>query len=142
MPFIRYRIGDVVTRGAERCQCGLPFGTLAAVQGRVVDYFPLPDGRVVHPYAITTDIVRPAAPWMRQHQIIQERAHRVVLRLVTAEPPPSGGVERLEAAVREFLGPAVEFRLELVPEIPREANGKIRMAASWAHGAQQAAVIA
>lgn len=142
MPFIRYRVGDVVTRGAERCPCGLPFATLTAVQGRVVDYFPLPDGRVVHPYAITTDIVRPVAPWMRQHQIVQERSDNVVLRLVPAEPPPRGAPERVEAAVREFLGPAVEFRLELVSEIPRGPNGKVRLAESQVRAGRSSEVTA
>lgn len=50
MPFIRYELGDVVTRGPERCACGSPFSTLAVIQGRVVNYFPLPDGRVLHPW--------------------------------------------------------------------------------------------
>ncbi|MGZ8397449.1 MAG: phenylacetate--CoA ligase family protein [Gemmatimonadales bacterium] len=32
MPFIRYRLADVVTRGNERCGCGQPFSTVRAIQ--------------------------------------------------------------------------------------------------------------
>ncbi len=44
MPFIRYRLGDIVTKGPEACRCGQPFSTIRAIQGRMMDYFPLPGG--------------------------------------------------------------------------------------------------
>jgi phenylacetate-CoA ligase len=37
MPFIRYRIGDLATRGAP-CGCGAPFSTISEIQGRMIDY--------------------------------------------------------------------------------------------------------
>ncbi len=52
MPFIRFRLGDIVTKGDSHCACGQPFATIRSVQGRMFDYFPLPDGRLVHPYEI------------------------------------------------------------------------------------------
>jgi phenylacetate-CoA ligase len=49
MPFIRYRLGDVVVKGRDGgCECGAPFSTIRSIQGRTVDYFPLPDGRLLH----------------------------------------------------------------------------------------------
>ncbi|MEO8577077.1 MAG: hypothetical protein ABI556_10270, partial [Gemmatimonadales bacterium] len=56
MPFIRYEIGDVATRGPDRCACGSPFHTLRAIDGRTQDYFRLPDGRLLHPMEITSII--------------------------------------------------------------------------------------
>jgi phenylacetate-coenzyme A ligase PaaK-like adenylate-forming protein len=35
MPFIRYRLGDIVTRGEQSCACGLPFATIGTIQGRM-----------------------------------------------------------------------------------------------------------
>ena len=52
MPFIRYSLGDIVTKGLETCRCGQPFSTISAIQGRMIDYFPLPGGRMIHPYEI------------------------------------------------------------------------------------------
>lgn len=33
MPFIRYRLGDLATRGERRCICGQPFATIRNIQG-------------------------------------------------------------------------------------------------------------
>ena len=33
MPFIRYSLGDIVTRGSNGCSCGQPFQTIRAIQG-------------------------------------------------------------------------------------------------------------
>lgn len=38
MPFIRYRLGDVATRGSQQCPCGQPFSTIRAVRGPTIDY--------------------------------------------------------------------------------------------------------
>ena len=45
MPFIRFRLGDLVTRGPLQCPCGATNSTLMQVQGRLIDRFVLPDGR-------------------------------------------------------------------------------------------------
>ena len=49
MPFVRYRLGDVVTQSSGTCACGQPFSTIRTIQGRMIDYFPLPSGRLMHP---------------------------------------------------------------------------------------------
>jgi len=36
MPFIRYRIGDLATRGPA-CGCGAPFSTIGEIQGRMIE---------------------------------------------------------------------------------------------------------
>ena len=33
-PLLRYELGDVLVRGPERCPCGAPFATIAAIRGR------------------------------------------------------------------------------------------------------------
>ncbi len=34
MPLIRYRLGDVVTKGPSVCRCGAPFSTIKTIRGR------------------------------------------------------------------------------------------------------------
>jgi len=126
MPLIRYRLGDVVTRGHASCSCGQPFSTIRAVQGRVVDYFRLPDGRLLHPYGL----LRPQcedAPWIRQYQLTQERANRIVLRIAPALTPDSQDLASIRTAALSALGPGVDFEIQLTSDIRLEPNGKFRV---------------
>ena len=77
-----------VERGPLQCGCGLPFGTLRAVKGRMLDYFRLPGGRMMHPYEITNPI-RDSA-WIGRYQLVQLREDHIVLRIVVREPPAAG----------------------------------------------------
>ena len=125
MPFVRYRLGDIVTRGPSPCPCGRPCSTIRAVQGRMLDYFPLPGGRLVHPYELTA-VIRNAA-WIRQQRVIQERLDRIVVYLVPDERPAPGEVHAIEEALGRRLGPDVHVSVALVDDVPMEASGKFRV---------------
>jgi phenylacetate-CoA ligase len=135
MPFIRYRLGDLVTRGDTPCPCGAPFSTILTVQGRMLDYFPLANGRLLHPYALITIINDQGARWIGQHQLTQERRDRVVLRVVPREGPSPGDIAGLERVAHEILGPGIEFEMILVPGIPLEITGKFRVSRSLVESA-------
>ncbi|MFO0795235.1 MAG: hypothetical protein U0586_14385 [Candidatus Brocadiaceae bacterium] len=129
MPFIRYRLGDIVTKGSERCRCGKPFSTIRAVQGRMIDYFTLIDGRTIHPYSLLKPILE-VAPWIREYQLLQERKDRVVLHVVAVATPSKTDLTRLQESVIGQLGPEVAFEVALVPNISLETTGKFRVARS------------
>ena len=129
MPFIRYRIGDIVTQGSDRCTCGQPFPTIRAIEGRTLDYFPLPDGRLLHPYDITR-VILSTTDWIRYHELIQEHNDRIVLRVVPYGEPPQEALSRLEGAVAPIVGAGVTFRVIRVPEIRPDPSGKFRYARS------------
>ncbi len=130
MPFIRYRLGDIVTQGSATCRCGRPFATIRSVQGRMIDHFPLPDGRLLHPYELVRVLGAQAAGWIGQYQLTQERKDRVVLRLVPRSAPPPDGPARLQSALKSVLGPDVALEVLLVPGIDVEASGKFRVSRS------------
>ena len=132
MPFIRYRIGDIATRGAP-CGCGAPFGTLDTIQGRVLDYFSLPDGRQLHPYEIVTRLVWKPLDWIRQYQLVQERRDRVVLYVVAGSPPAEEQLTEVRRVVEPVLGGGVRFEIHPVERIPFEATGKLRPSRSLVH---------
>ncbi len=129
MPVIRYRLGDIATKGLESCRCGQPFSTIRAIQGRMIDYFLLPGGRIIHPREIVL-IIHNTASWIRQYQLIQEREDRVILRVVPSTTPTSQELIRLEEPVTKLLGEGVEFQVILVPEIELEPSGKYRVSRS------------
>jgi phenylacetate-CoA ligase len=132
MPFLRYRIGDLATR-AEGCRCGLPFGSIGEIQGRMIDHFPLPDGRMLHPYEIVTRLVWGPREWLRQYQLIQERRDRVVLYAVTDREPSGERLEEIGRTVRPLLGAGVEFEVRVVERIPVDSTGKLRPSRSLVH---------
>jgi phenylacetate-CoA ligase len=129
MPFIRYRLGDVVTRGAAGCSCGSPFSTIGMVQGRMLDFFRLPGGRLVHPYEILSDLTEDAFRWVRHYQLVQEAEDRVAFLMV---PGPEFDRERLaefERRAVRVLG-AARLRTELVERIEPAPSGKYHLACS------------
>ena len=135
MPFIRYRLGDVVTRGAEQCSCGAPFSVIGTVQGRAIDYFRLPDGRAVNPSRLVGHLARGERRWVRRYQMVQEAPGRIVLRVVPAEPPVAQEVERLGAEVRSLAGNQVDVHVQLVDSLGLEPSGKFRLFRSLAASA-------
>lgn len=130
MPFLRYRLGDLVTRGPEACACGRPHATLRAIQGRMIDYFPLADGRLLHPYEITWALATELGPWVRQYQLTQETEDRIVLRVVPVSDVPAERLKAVEQALGRLLGPRVRGLLTIVPEIELEPTGKFRVSRS------------
>ena len=135
MPFIRYRLGDLVTQGGAPCPCGAPFSTIFTVQGRMLDYFPLANGRLLHPYELVMMIITRGTRWIGQYQLTQERRDRVILRVVPRLSPSPEEISWFERAARERLGPGIEFQVVLVPEIPLEVNGKFRVSRSLVESA-------
>ncbi|MGH8713787.1 MAG: phenylacetate--CoA ligase family protein [Casimicrobiaceae bacterium] len=124
MPFVRYRTGDIAVRGDDRCGCGLAFSTLRAIQGRAVDYLHLPEGRRLHPYAVTGHLAEREAEWISQHQLVQTGTGHVVLKIQPARTPKPGDVERLRAFGAGILGARVQFDVALVDRFPSHPSGK------------------
>ena len=133
MPLLRYRLGDVVTRGGDACACGKPHATIRAVQGRMLDYFPLPDGRMIHPYEISAKFIFPDVPLIRQYQLLQERKDRIVLRMIPAPTATPEMMATLRSRLAELLGPEVTVDFVTVDSIDPDATGKYRVARSLVH---------
>jgi phenylacetate-CoA ligase len=127
MPFIRFRLGDQVTRGEGRCACGASNSILQRVVGRVMDRFQLPDGRSIHPYTLINPLLS-NAPWLRRYQILQERLDRVRVKLVplAGQAPSVEALAAIHQILAESLGPGVSVETEVVEEIPAEPSGKFR----------------
>jgi hypothetical protein len=99
----------------------------------MIDYFPLPDGRLLHPYEIISRLVWGPTEWMKQYQLVQERRDRVVLYAVAEAPPPVERLQEIERVVRPILGAGVEFAVRLAASIPVESTGKLRPSRSLVH---------
>lgn len=124
MPFIRYRTGDIATKGSESCRCGQPFSTLHDIQGRTVDYFRLPGNRSVHPFVITGPLIERESEWVFQHQIVQESEDAVTLKIAPVRRPRPEELDRLKNLGNEKLGSQVKFTVELVEGFPLQPGKK------------------
>jgi phenylacetate-CoA ligase len=126
MPFIRYRLGDVVVKGPDTCPCGQPFSTFREIGGRIRDYFTLPDGRSVHPLEVVLPVITDYAPWLNQFQMTQETKTRFVLRVSTLREPTAGELSAMRQIACDRIGPGADFQIQLVDHIPFEASGKFK----------------
>lgn len=131
-PFIRYRIGDVAVQGrapmggAHGCSCGSPFSTLAAVQGRALDYLVLPSGSKIHSYTLSLPL-RDNAPFLQRYQIVQEAPDHFRLRIACWREPEAQELVTLRGALTAVLGPDPRIDFELMDHLPREESGKFRL---------------
>lgn len=128
MPFIRYRLRDVVTLGPSRCPCGAPCQTLEEIQGRTMDYFRLPDGSDFHPYRITRVLVQ-ESPWIRRYQIVQTAIDEILVKVVAlpGHTATREDLERIRIHVEEGAGQGVRCAVEVADDLPTGKSGKFRL---------------
>ena len=101
----------------------------------MLDLFPLPDGRVIHPYALSLKILMPEPRWVDRYRLIQERTDRVVMTVLPSTTPTAEQLEHARHAAAQVLGPTVEFEIVLVTELQREPSGKFRTSRSYVSSA-------
>ena len=125
MPRIRYQQGDLVIKGPDRCSCGLPFGSISRIRGRLDDVFILPSGRVVNYYGVL-QFLDYEVRLIRQFQLIQEERGRFHLKIVPRREVSLESLEGVRQRALERLGEKVEFTMALVDRIPPEPSGKYK----------------
>lgn len=124
---LRYDTGDLVSATpAPSCPCGHPGRVVSELDGRREDTIILADGtrlgRLAHIFQGLNCI--------REAQIRQSRVGAVTIRLVPVPGFGAGERESVLAAARRRLGASTAIDLELVTELPRSRNGKLRFVVS------------
>ena len=96
----------------------------------MVDYFPLSNGRTIHPYQILQSLQAATESWIRQCQLLQDQPGHIVLQIVPTDGRVAELENRITNAVMPLLGPGVEVVVRIVDDIPLDAGGKFRHARS------------
>lgn len=122
MPLIRYRIGDMASRGTQPCTCGRGLPVLERIHGRVRNMLRLRSGDVIFPDVAAHRLGR-IGP-VRQSQVVQTGYDSIELRLALKRPMNLAEEAEILKAIRESLGRPFEVTLVIVDEIPRSAGGK------------------
>jgi len=123
-PLLRYRTGDLGALREGACACGRETPILESLEGRVDDVVATPDGRRVG----RLSTVPKNLPGLLACQFVQERADRLVARVVCDGELLAETEGALRARLRERLGSAIAVEVEQVgPDaLERTARGKIR----------------
>ncbi|MEA3642017.1 MAG: AMP-binding protein [Lamprobacter sp.] len=123
-PFIRYRTGDRGALDLDPCPCGRSLPVLRELQGRANDGLVALDGAWVHGSAF--NYLMRDLPELRAYKVIQQTRTQVDLLLSIQAALPPGFADRVEQAFVDRLGQGVKVSLQILDQIPTEANGKYR----------------
>ncbi len=107
MPFIRYKVGDRVAWGPDRCSCGEPGRTLDRVAGRTGDFVRLPNGTELSPTTFFNPFNEVAG--VRRWQIVQPDLRHLVVR-IEARPSWSASDEHV---IRSWIEERTERLLDV-----------------------------
>lgn len=126
MPFIRYRLGDVVCRSRGRCACGVDGERLDSVLGRTLDLFVAPDGGRYHPYAISRPATVLGANHVEALRIVQHAPQRIEVLVQAPNGLPSEYAARLAHEAEAAVGAPLSIEVRRVDDLIIEDNGKFR----------------
>ncbi len=125
MPFIRFRLGDniVMADANYHCPCNRAFPVVDHLTGRADDFIRTPDGREV----IMMCNIFDGLDNLLEGQVIQDRLDE--LRVLVVPAKGRGGIDEADMVARahELVGTGMHVKVEVVDEIPRTKNGKLRM---------------
>lgn len=129
-PLIRYDIGDVVKISEnQNSKCGRGGLIIDSIEGRKEDYIFTQDGRIIgrldHIFKDSTNVI--------ESQIYQDKIESVELRIVVNSKFSKKDEEMLLKESRLRLGNSINIKIEIVPFIKRNENGKFRFIISNLH---------
>jgi phenylacetate-CoA ligase len=129
MPLIRYRIGDIAVRGADRCSCGRPYPLLERVVGRTESCIHRRDGGVVLAefliYVVGQEYNDGS---IGRFQVVQEALDSITVIIVPVEGTGERALARedeMRARIQQVVGDC-EVRFVLVDHIDPTPTGKHR----------------
>ena len=123
MPLIRYDTNDLGHVIDDECPCGRPYRLLKEICGRSGDILYTPEGKAVH--SLLFAYIFDELPWVKEYQVVQERADRITIRLV----PDAGFDERKLDHVRARIrrqSEAWSVDFAIVDRIEKTRGGKYR----------------
>jgi phenylacetate-CoA ligase len=124
VPLIRYRMNDSARWSREPCPCGRTYPVIERIGGRLADQLYDLDGR-----AVNCTIIGFAFDGMRnirRAQVAQTAADRWVIRIVPAPNYTAADGQRVLDALAAQVSARVHAHVELVSQLPAQANGKFK----------------
>jgi phenylacetate-CoA ligase len=123
-PMIRYRLDDIVTLSDENCQCGREMPMIKNIEGRMIDFVKMPNGRLISPYALMS--VVQDIPGIAKYQIVQETKDRMVVKIERGRGFTENTVIQVRNSCSELLDSDIQFDIDVVDRIPIARGRKFR----------------
>ncbi|WP_195574319.1 phenylacetate--CoA ligase family protein [Paenibacillus sp. 1001270B_150601_E10] len=134
MPLIRYEIGDHAVKGSyhSSCSCSSSWDSLQKIEGRLGDQLLLEDGRRISMLVLNHLFHGLDGVEVNGAQLIQHSTHRFEFLIVMKERDQGSRKfvqQRFQQRFIKLVNPPsnVDLAFTFVSEIPRGANGKIKL---------------
>jgi len=127
-PFIRYRTGDMVRVGDQRCKAGRGLHVIDEIVGRHTDFLVRADGTIMHALAVIY-ILRDL-PGVAEFKVIQHAVDKVETLVVSGPGWEPETAQNIVRGIRARLGDGVRVDVREVDAIAPEASGKYRYVVS------------
>jgi phenylacetate-CoA ligase len=125
MPFLRYRIGDMVELGDTPCTCGRSLGVLKNILGRIGDVYTTRDGRLIEPgFWCHAFMVGRQTQDVEKFQVVYRPNDKILFRIIPRRDYSQQTEEDLRALMRTHFPPDVQFEFEYVSDIKPQPSGK------------------
>jgi phenylacetate-CoA ligase len=128
MPLIRYSIGDVGILSDKPCPCGRGLPLMSLMEGRVLDFLLLPDGRKISPHPLRRALID--IPGIFRYQIIQEEKDKITVKIMKGEGFSAETIDKIREKCRAILGDNIEAKPLVVDDLPKDKSGKFRVVIS------------
>lgn len=124
MPFIRYRLSDLVTLSQKPVKCGRGLPLIDTIWGRCDDSLRLPSGAVIGIYPVYRLIN--SNPWIKEFHLLQQADGSCLLRLVahTTSEETKQKAEQVREALEQVVRKEVPVRVLLYDSIERDLTTK------------------
>lgn len=124
-PIIKYKTGDhVILSDETSCPCGRHFPIVKSIEGRVVDYVFATNGNKV----FALDQCVKGVKGVLGSQYIQHKASEIQVNLITDQHFDTAQETKLTQNIQVRLGTDMQVNINLVSQLERTKNGKVRQA--------------
>ena len=125
MPFIRYKLEDIVRLSDRACSCGRTQPLITTIEGRTADFLVTPEGKLVSGISLT-DHFAGHIPGVAQIQLVQNHTNRLTLNIVREEDFGRESMDAINRLVADFFGPRMTHECNFVEQIAKGSSGKFR----------------
>lgn len=122
MPLLRYKTGDFIELGENKCSCGRNFREVKAIQGREANYILLTDG----PKYVAFNHIPRGVENIIELQFVQEKINELIINIVAMPEFSQKDKDLLIKNVLEHTCPNLSIIINEVEQIPRGSGGKFK----------------
>lgn len=127
-PIIRYDIGDIASKSAVPCTCGINLSTLGKIEGRTSDIVISPNGNVFHSiifYYIMKELTEKIGG-VKQFKVCQRKVDELEFHIVKSDNFRGDADSFIRTQIKSKFGESMNLKIFYHDQIERNLSGKLR----------------